>query len=81
MDAEKAPTELIVVCCHGIWTGGPARGASEDEWLVADFQRGETGIFVEHAREGIRRLADTRGRSVLVFSGCVYTPSSIPSNR
>lgn len=64
------PTHLVVVCCHGIWAGGPSSdGADEAEWLVADFQRGETGIFREHVRAGVRCLAAGRGDSVLIFSG------------
>ncbi|KAJ4154869.1 hypothetical protein LMH87_000143 [Akanthomyces muscarius] len=64
-----APTNLVVVCCHGVWTGGPSAGADEAEWLIADFQRGETAIFREHVRAGVRCLAEDRGNSVLVFSG------------
>ncbi|KAJ6784936.1 hypothetical protein PWT90_04434 [Aphanocladium album] len=63
------PYNLIVVCCHGIWTGGPSAGADEAEWLIADFQRGETGIFSEHIHAGVRCLAESRGDSALVFSG------------
>ncbi|KJZ73881.1 hypothetical protein HIM_06774 [Hirsutella minnesotensis 3608] len=64
-----APTHLIVVCCHGIWLGGPSRGADEAEWLIAPFQRGETPTFIEHARAGVACLARARESSVLVFSG------------
>ncbi|PNY27544.1 dihydrofolate synthetase [Tolypocladium capitatum] len=63
------PTHLIVVCCHGIWRGGPSKGADESEWLIAPFQRGETGTFVRHAEEGVRRLAQSREDSILIFSG------------
>ncbi|POR35964.1 Putative dihydrofolate synthetase, partial [Tolypocladium paradoxum] len=63
------PSHLIVVCCHGIWLGGPSKGADESEWLIAPFQRGETGTFARHAEEGVRRLAQSRGDSVLMFSG------------
>ncbi|KPM34152.1 hypothetical protein AK830_g12418 [Neonectria ditissima] len=62
-------THLIIVCCHGIWLGGPSRGSDEAEWLIADFQRGETDTFVEHIKAGVERLASDREGSVLVFSG------------
>lgn len=71
-------TNLIVVCCHGIWNGGPTAGADEAEWLIADFQRGETGIFSEHVRAGVRCLAASRGRSVLAFSGYVFLTHNVP---
>lgn len=78
MASERKPTNLIVVCCHGIWAGGPSAGADESEWLIADFQRGETGIFTEHIRAGIRCLSQDRGNSVLAFSGycCSQTPKT-----
>ncbi|KAM0261821.1 hypothetical protein ACHAQJ_002024 [Trichoderma viride] len=63
------PRHLIVVCCHGIWNGGPSNGASEDEWLTADFQRGETDTFIKHIKSGVRLLAESYDNSVLVFSG------------
>ncbi|KAH6604536.1 hypothetical protein Trco_006243 [Trichoderma cornu-damae] len=64
-----APSHLIIVCCHSIWNGGPSGGASEDEWLIADFQRGETATFVEHIKAGIRCLAEDYDNAALVFSG------------
>ncbi|KAL7796063.1 hypothetical protein V8C37DRAFT_373008 [Trichoderma ceciliae] len=60
---------LIVVCCHGIWTGGPSHGVSEEEWLIADFQRGETDTFVRHIKQGVKCLAESCDNGVLAFSG------------
>lgn len=71
MADSKPPENLIIVCCHGIWQGGPSHGADESEWLVADFQRGETETFAQHAKAGIRSFAESRNTSILIFSGCV----------
>lgn len=66
----SSPTKLIIVCCHGIWLGGPSKGYDESEWLNADFQRGETPTFIEHIKAGIKCLSEDRMNSVLAFSGC-----------
>ncbi|KAK1468586.1 hypothetical protein CMEL01_00353 [Colletotrichum melonis] len=69
MTSTAAPTNLIVVCCHGIWTGGPTNGRAESEWLIADFQTGETPTFIEHIKAGLTALRDGYPDSALVFSG------------
>ena len=69
------PTHLVVVCCHGIWQGGPTSGHAESEWLIADFQAGETPTFIEHIKAGLRCVADDPA-AVLMFSGLAtaFTP-------
>ncbi|XDG03886.1 hypothetical protein ABKA04_003501 [Annulohypoxylon sp. FPYF3050] len=62
------PKNLIIVCCHGIWLGGPSLGHEEDEWLIARFQKGETPTFIEHIKAGLRVLKND-SNSILMFSG------------
>jgi hypothetical protein len=65
---KEEATQLIVVCCHGIWLGGPSLGADEAEWLIAPFQHGEMPTFTEHIKAGLTLLSFTPG-SLLIFSG------------
>lgn len=62
------PSHIIVVCGHGIWVGGPSNGHDEGEWLIADFQQGETRTFIEHIKAGVECLSWNHD-AVLVFSG------------
>ncbi|KAI8956594.1 hypothetical protein F5Y11DRAFT_153431 [Daldinia sp. FL1419] len=64
----QPPEHLIIVCCHGIWLGGPTRGYDENEWLIADFQKGETPTFIEHIKVGLQELNRNKS-SILMFSG------------
>lgn len=63
-------TNLIIVACHGIWRGGPALGASDDEWILEPYQRGhnEALTWIAHIRAGVTLLQGS-DNSVLVFSG------------
>ncbi|KYK60606.1 hypothetical protein DCS_01743 [Drechmeria coniospora] len=70
------PSHLIVVCCHGIWLGGPSRGHDESEWLIAPFQAGETATFIRHIEAGVRLHAEDRDHSVLMFSGAPTRPET-----
>lgn len=67
----EPPNHLIIVCCHAIWLGEDSRGSNE-EWLLAGFQTGETPTFIEHIKAGLRVLKDDN-KSVLIFSGLVNT--------
>jgi folylpolyglutamate synthase len=62
-------THLVIVCCHGVWAGGPALGRDEAEWLIAPFQRGETATFVRHIEAGWGVLGEDVDGGVLCFSG------------
>jgi hypothetical protein len=65
---KEEAARLIIVCCHGIWLGGPSLGDDEIEWFIAPFQHGETPTFTQHIKAGLRLLSSTPG-SLLIFSG------------
>ncbi|XXH04220.1 folylpolyglutamate synthase [Hypoxylon texense] len=68
MTSPAPPEHAIIVCCHGIWAGGAARGHDESEWLIAEFQKGETPTFIEHIKAGLKVLRGDK-TSILIFSG------------
>ncbi|KAJ5354680.1 hypothetical protein N7541_005724 [Penicillium brevicompactum] len=59
---------LIIVCCHAIYSGGPNHGASEDEWVIEPFQKGETPTFTNHLKAGLKALVDDP-HGLLILSG------------
>lgn len=65
----SCPSHLVIVCCHGIWDGGPTKGNDESEWLIADFQAGETPTFAAHARAGVELARTSKDTAALAFSG------------
>ncbi|OQE79312.1 hypothetical protein PENNAL_c0052G02583 [Penicillium nalgiovense] len=69
LDANSAIcNHLIIVCCHAIYTGRSKLGASENDWLIEPFQKGETPTFIDHIKAGLKALAEDC-HSLLVFSG------------
>ncbi len=69
LTTSKKPTDLIIVCCHGIWLGP---SFDEKYWLIQDFQRGETETFIEHIKIGLRQLVESNENgkdATLMFSG------------
>jgi hypothetical protein len=65
---HSVPKHLVLVCCHAIYLGGPTKGLNEEEWLIAPFQKDETGAFIQHIQAGLRLLISDAS-SLLVFSG------------
>lgn len=62
-------SKLILVAGHAVYVGKDQRAAASDEaWVLLDFQRGEPPCYVEHIRSGVE-LAASQLDSLLVFSG------------
>ena len=63
----KTGAHAVIVPGHAILTDFSDPQA-EDGWILLDFQRGETGCYVERVRRGVQ-LASEDSTSLLVFSG------------
>ncbi|KAH6674182.1 hypothetical protein B0J14DRAFT_653493 [Halenospora varia] len=75
-------THLIVVCCHSIYTGGPTKGHSPNEWLLTPFQYSppEHTTFISHIRRGLHILSyfhfqHPTCNTLLYFSGSFTNPT------
>jgi hypothetical protein len=63
-------THLVLVACHGIWTGGASKGEQEEEWVLESFQKGK-GVqdsFLRHIEEGVK-IANADMGALLMFGG------------
>src|SRR5258707_15458290 len=83
------PNTLILVCCHAVYTGGPAADPTDaTNWLLQPFQRGsatkesEHLTFLRHIARALRLLQprdDNHGqdhRPLVVFSGAPTNPAA-----
>ncbi|KAL3424580.1 dihydrofolate synthetase [Phlyctema vagabunda] len=73
MASNSPPSHLILVCCHAIYLGGPTKGTSESEWLLANFQRDEVPTFTSHLQTGLSLLSQDPC-ALLVLSGSKTRP-------
>ncbi|KAK0517448.1 hypothetical protein JMJ35_000603 [Cladonia borealis] len=64
----NALEQLIIVCCHAIWLGGPTKGQDESEWLIENFQKNETPTFIEHIDCALK-LLESQPNAMVIFSG------------
>ena len=70
------PTHLIIVCCHAIYLPSQPGGCTDEaNWLIEQFQTGETETYIRHVEAGVRELARDPDNAILVFSGGATKPS------
>ena len=67
---------LIIVCCHAIYFGGPARNPRDEEtWALHPFQRshglkqGEHLTFLEHIEAAFDAARQSNVQAAIIFSG------------
>jgi len=67
--AANSLDKLVLVACHAVYTGDAGGDPYNDSnWLLQDFQQGETPFYIEHICLGIE-IAGVQPDSLLVFSG------------
>lgn len=74
-DIQKI-TELVVVCCHGIFMGEPHQMVDENQWVLQPFQRSDPLVnkpsehetFIQHILTAAT-ITHNDPRTLLVFSG------------
>ncbi len=60
---------LVLVAGHAIYIGKDSSAAGHDEnWILKNFQKGESPRYIEHIRFGIE-LAASLPKALIVFSG------------
>ncbi|USW53277.1 Putative rossmann-like alpha/beta/alpha sandwich protein [Septoria linicola] len=69
-------TDLVLVCCHGIYMGEDGRNTAEDQWILQPFSRsdplarkpGEHETFIAHIMTAAMAV-HSNPEALLIFSG------------